>query len=199
MYSPLHTVTFIRDLMRQMFYEYGGPDLSWNEDPRKSKVMIGTINDNNTEERIQQFPRVLIQRGPTFLQSQFISNNLNNVTGGVGVSSGDKEIYRQDVNGSITILIEARNEGTCEEIGELLRRFLCWSKPFIETQFGFQAFGKQINLSQCDMDREDAEKFKININIPYIIEDKWQKTGDLVRLNHVFQRLMGNQDPTIVR
>lgn len=200
MYSPLHTVTFIRDLLRQMFYEYGGPRFAWDENPRNSKIMIETINNINTDSRVQQFPRVLIQRGPTFLQSQFLNNNLQRTEGGtIGVATGDTELYRQDVNGSINILVEARQEGTCEEVGEFLRRFLCWSKPFIETQFGFQAFGKQIQLSQCDMDREDTEKFKININIPYIIEDKWQKTGDLVRLNHVFQRLMGNPDQTIIR
>lgn len=195
MYSPLHVVTFMRDLLRQMFYEYGGPNFAWDADPRKSKIMVGTVNDNHTGERVQQFPRVLIQRGPSFVQSQFLNNNLKKTEGGMlGVAAGDKELYRQDVNGSINIIIEARNEGTCEEVGEFTRRFLCWSKPFIETQFGFQAFGKQVQISQCDMDTEDTEKFKININIPYIIEDQWQKTGELVRLNHVFQRLLGNPD-----
>lgn len=193
MYSPLYTVTFIRDLLRQMFFEYGGEDYTWSEDSRESKLMIETVNNTNSKARVQQFPRILIQRGPTFLQSQFINNNLQKTEGGtVGVAVGDTERYRQDVTGSLNILIEARNEGACEELGEFIRKFLCWSKPFIETRFGFQAFGKQIQLSQCDMDREDTEKFKININVPYIIEDTWQKTGNLVRLNHVFQRLMSD-------
>ena len=195
MYSPLYTVTFIRDLLRQMFFEYGGEDYTWSEDSRESKLMIETVNNTNSKARVQQFPRILIQRGPTFLQSQFINNNLQKTEGGtVGVAVGDTERYRQDVTGSLNILIEARNEGACEELGEFIRKFLCWSKPFIETRFGFQAFGKQIQLSQCDMDREDTEKFKININVPYIIEDTWQKNGNLVRLNHVFQRLMSDPD-----
>lgn len=176
-----------------MFFEYGGEDYTWSEDSRESKLMIETVNNTNSKARVQQFPRILIQRGPTFLQSQFINNNLQKTEGGtVGVAVGDTERYRQDVTGSLNILIEARNEGACEELGEFIRKFLCWSKPFIETRFGFQAFGKQIQLSQCDMDREDTEKFKININVPYIIEDTWQKTGNLVRLNHVFQRLMSD-------
>ena len=198
MYSPLHVVTFLRDLLRQMFYEYGGANFAWDEDPRKSKITIGTMNDNYSNERVQQFPRIIIQRGPSFIQSQFINNNLQKTQQGtIGVATGDTEIFRQDVNGSLNILIETRNEGTCEEVGEFTRRFLCWSKPFIETQFGFQAFGKQVQISQCDMDQEDTEKFKININIPYIIEDRWQKNGDLVRLNHVFQRLLDPSDPKI--
>ena len=190
MYSPLYLMTFIRDLLRGMFVEYGGDRYAWDEDPRKSKIMIGTMNDNHTDERVQQFPRILIQRGPLFVQSQFISNNLRDVSGGLGVPSGDSEFFRQDVNGSINILIETRNEGTCEELGDCLRRYICWCKPFIETTFGFQAFGKQVQISQCDMEQEDTEKFKISINIPYIVEDSWRKDSELVRLNHVFRKLI---------
>ena len=192
MYSPLYLMTFIRDLLRGMFTEYGGDKYSWNEDPRKSDITIGTMNDTHTDEIVQQFPRVLIQRGPLFIQSQFLNNNLRKVTGGVGVPSGDKEIFRQDVSGSINIIIETRNEGTCEELGDCLRKYICWCKPFIETTFGFQAFGKQIQISECDMSEEDTEKFKISINIPYIVEDTWSKEGELVRLNHVFRRLVSN-------
>ena len=122
------------------------------------------------------------------LQSQFIANSLESHKNG-GVAEGGTEHFRQDINGSINIIIEARNEGTCEEIGEFTRRFLCWSKPFIESTFGFQAFGKQIQIGACEMDMEEDEKFKININIPYIVEDRWMKSADLVRLNHIFNEM----------
>lgn len=200
MYNPLSVVTFIRDMLREMYLEYGGEDLAWSDDPRKSKIVIETANNIHSDSRAQQFPRILIQRGTTVLGSQFINNNFTSTKNNtVGIAAGDTEYYRQDINGSLNILIEARQEGTCEELGELTRRFICWSKPFIERRFGFQAFAKQMQLSQCDMDQEDNEKFKININIPYIIEDVWKMRGDLVRLNHVFQRLEGNPDPTIIR
>lgn len=187
-YSPLYVVTFLRDLFRKMYFEYGGEDFCWDEDPRKSKIMIGTVSDVNTTERIQQFPRILFQRGQSFCQSQFIANGLNTVHGG-GIKRGGTETYRQDINGSINIIIEARNEGTCEELGEFSRKFICWTKPFIETTFGFQAFGKSVQIGACEMDMEETEKFKININIPYIVEDRWQKSGDLVRLNHIFNEM----------
>lgn len=188
-YNPLFVTTFIRDLFRKMYFEYGGESYSWDEDPRKSKIMIGTVNDKHSTERIQMFPRILIQRGPSFCQSQFISNNLESVKDG-GVPKGGKEYHRQDITGSILITIEAVNEGSCEELGEYTRRFLCWCKPFIENTFGFQAFGKTIQIGACELEREDTEKFKININIPYIVEDRWEKSGDLVRLNHIFHEMI---------
>lgn len=194
MYSPLQVVSFIRDSLRALYFEYGGPNFNWDANPRVSKLTIGTVNDHHSDERIQQFPRILIQRGPSQLSSQFISNSLEQATG-LGVSSGGTEYYRQDIDGSISLIIEARQEGTCEELAEYTRRFICWSKPFIETQFGFQAFAKMISVSECMMDQEDVEKFKISINIPYIIEDRWQKTGDLTRLNHVFYKLVNEGLP----
>lgn len=187
-YSPLHVVSFIRDLLRKMYFEYGGEKYAWSDDPRKSKVAIGTVSDKNDGSKIQQLPRILIQRGPSSMGSQYIADNLESHIDG-GVPSGGVEIFRQDINGSINIIIEAVNEGTCEEVCEFSRKFLCWSKPFIETMFGFQAFGKQIMIGPCEMDMEDAEKFKININIPYIVEDRWIKSADLVRLDHIFREM----------
>ena len=194
-YNPLYVVTFIRDLFRSMYLEYGGEDFAWNKDPRLSKVAIGTVSDVNSDERIQQFPRILIQRGSSSCQSQFIANNLESSKDG-GVSAGGTEDYRQDITGSINIIIEAVNEGTCEEVCEFTRRFICWSKPFIESTFRFQAFAKVVQIGACEMDQEDSEKFKININIPYIIEDRWSKSGDLVRLNHIFSDMF-NTDTVI--
>lgn len=187
-YNPLFVVSFIRDLFRKMYREYGGTGYNWDEDPVKSNIMINTVSNEHSTERIQMFPRILIQRGPSMLQSQFISNNLESVKDG-GISKGGREYFRQDVTGSINIVIEARNEGACEELCEYTRRFLCWSKPFIETTFGFQAFGKTIQIGSCELEQEDDEKFKININIPYIVEDRWEKSGDLVRLNHIFHEM----------
>lgn len=188
-YNPLYVVTFIRDLLRKMYFEYGGDDFAWDVDPTKSKISIGTVSNKHSGERKQQFPRLLIQRGPSACQSQFISNNLESHVDG-GVKAGGTERFRQDINGSINIIIEARNEGTCEELGEFTRRFLCWSKPFIESTFKFQAFAKVVQIGACEIDQEDSEKFKININIPYIVEDRWVKSGELVRLNYIFREML---------
>lgn len=188
MYNSLHVVTFIRDLLREMFFEYGGDYHSWNSDERLSKIRIGTVNDHNQDGSIQQMPRIMVHRGPSNISSQFLNNNLEATWGG-GLPRGGHNSYRQDINGSIDLLIEATNEGTCEVLAEFTRKFLCWSKPFIESKFGFQAFGRQIMISTCDQDEEDIEKFKISISIPFIVEDRWKLEGNLTRLNHIFHKL----------
>lgn len=188
MYSSLYVVTFIRDLFREMFLEYGGEHYSWNSDERLSKIRIGTVNDHNDDDISQKLPRILIRRGSCSASAQFINNNFERETDG-GINRGGTNVYRQDVNGSIDIIVEATNEGTCEEIGEFLRRFLCWSRQHIESKFGFQAFGRQFIISPCDQDEEDIEKFKISISIPFIVEDRWVLEGHLTRLNHIFHKL----------
>ena len=104
-YNPLYVVTFIRDLFRRMYLEYGGIDYAWNEDPRLSKITIGTVSNVNSGERIQQFPRILIQRGPSLCSTQFIANNLEKRYNG-GIAEGGHDTHRTDITGSINIIIE---------------------------------------------------------------------------------------------
>lgn len=187
-YSPLFVVSFIRDLLRRTFGDVAGPDFAWSSDPKESKITIGTVSDVNQNSRVQAFPRILIQRGASMCRTQFIADNMERRVNG-GISQGGHDIHRQDVEGSINIIIEARNEGTCEEIGESVRRFFCWSKPLIEAMFQFQSFASVIQIGMCEMDLEDTEKFKISINIPYTVEDRWTRSADLDRLNYIFKEL----------
>tara|TARA_R110002074_G_scaffold204126_1_gene372323 strand:+ start:495 stop:1052 length:558 start_codon:yes stop_codon:yes gene_type:complete len=181
-------VTFIRDLFREMFQEYGGKYYSWNTDERLSNIRIGTVNDHNPSSLTQKLPRILVRRGSCSASNQFLNNGLEAEYNG-GINRGGNSSYRQDVSGTIDIIVEATNEGSCEELSEFLRKFICWTKPFIENRFGFQAFCKQFVISPCDQDVEDIEKFKISISIPFIVEDRWTVNGDLTRLNHIFQKL----------
>ena len=64
-----------------------------------------------------------------------------------------------------------------------------WSKPFIEEEFGFQRFAHQVSVSQCMPDRENKEKFKIQIAIPYIVEDRWFTQQVYIRLKAIFQEV----------
>lgn len=188
MYTPLHVVTFIRDALQAMFAEYGGENFAWNSDRKQSKIDIGTVNDLHKDSDRHKTARVLVQRGAAMTQTLSLSDNLNETING-GIARGGSRNHRQDIQGTINIIVEARQEGTCEEVAEFTRRFICWSKPYIEKQFGFQAFAKQLSVSECMMDREDTEKFKITINIPFIVEDHWQVSGDLIKINHIFNQL----------
>jgi hypothetical protein len=175
--------------MQRTFYEFAGSNYAWSSDPKESKITIGTVSDVNSKAHIQAFPRVLIQRGASMCRVQFIADSLDVRRDG-GPSKGGTDIHRQDVEGSINLIIEARNEGTCEEIAEFIRKFLVWSKPLIEKTFQFQSFGSIVQIGMCEMDLEDTEKFKISINVPYIVEDRWIRSTDLTRLNHIFRDLV---------
>lgn len=182
-FNPLSTATITRDILRRLFREFPPAEFKWDPDEKKSKIVIGTINDYNSRDGIQQLPRVLIQRGPVSQRPTSISDNLLTVQ---GEKSEKQTIRRQDIDGSIQIIIEASNEGTCELVGNFVRLFISWSKPFLEVDFGFQAFARELSLSECMPDREDKEKFKIVVTIPYRVEDGWMTESDAFRLKNIF-------------
>lgn len=182
-FNPLSTATITRDVLRRLFREFPPEEFRWDPDEKKSKIVIGTINDYHSRDGVQKLPRILVQRGPLSQQTNFVSDNLRDVTG----EKSDKVTHRrQDLNGSIQVIIEATNEGTCEVIGDFVRIFISWSKPFLELDFGFQAYARELTISECMPDREDKEKFKIVVTIPYRVEDGWTTESISFRLKNIF-------------
>lgn len=182
-FNPLSTATITRDVLRRLFREFAPDDLKWDPDEKKSKIVIGTANDYHSRDGVQQFPRILVQRGMVTQRMTSISENLREV---VGEKSEKQRIKRQDIDGSIQIIVEATNEGTCEVIGDFVRILISWSKPYLELDFGFQAYAREMQLSECMPDREDKEKFKIVVTIPYRVEDGWMTESDAFRLKNIF-------------
>ena len=184
-FNPLSVVTFTRDMLRKLFLEFS-EEFKWSEVSTESKIWIGTANDYNASEVLQKIPRVLIQRGPIMMNTSFISNNLEYVEG----TPNDRTKHRrQDLQGDLTLIVETVSEGACEVLAEQIRRFIIWSKPFIESEFGFQSFARHIQISPCMPDRENKEKFKIQIAIPFIIEDRWETKTVFIKLKAVFQEI----------
>ena len=50
-FTPLTTVSMFRDCLRVWFSQNGGPDFLWDEDPKQSKIWIGTANDPYSREK----------------------------------------------------------------------------------------------------------------------------------------------------
>jgi hypothetical protein len=171
-YSNYHIGGFILKLVKALF-----------ADMADMNVHVQMINDRN-EEKIQVMPRVMLQRGPYRSGTQFIGSGLQS-------NATADTIMRQDVNGMFMFLVEAREEGECEIISDYLRKFLSWSRPLIESKFGMQRFGSDIDISVCEMVGEDTEKFKITISVPYIVEDRWKVTDYSMRISHIFRKLEG--------
>lgn len=64
-----------------------------------------------------------------------------------------------------------------------------------EADFGFQRFGWDISISECDQSDEDKEKFKIQVQIPYIVEDRWNYTPDSILLKKIVGDVRVNMNP----
>jgi hypothetical protein len=181
-FTPLKVVSMFRDSLRVWFRQYGGPDFAWDPDPKKNQIWIGNVNDYNSNEANQKMPRILCQRGAVQQNVQFINNSEEVVE---GTQQQPIKKMRMDLNGSIQVIVEADNEGTCEALAEAVRRFVTRNRPMFEEEFGFQRFGWQIVVSECEGSTEDKEKFKIQVQMPYIVEDRWNYTPDAVLLKQI--------------
>lgn len=183
-YTPLMAVTMFRDSVRQWFLMYGG-DFAWSADVKLNKIVIASANDYNSNEATQKMPRILVQRGALQQQVQFINNSEESVKGPQQLPTKG---MRQDVNSSILVIVEADREGTCEVLAEGVRRLVVRNRPMFESEFGFLRFGHQIAISECEATTEDKEKFKIQVQIPYSVEDRWNYTPDTILL----KKILGN-------
>ena len=84
--------------------------------------------------------------------------------------------------GQAQILIEARNEGTCEKVLELTENFLAWSAPLIASTQGFKQFALPLSVSPCTPSREDLEIFQCSLGLPWIKESQFIVTTDGLNL-----------------
>lgn len=191
-FTPLTTVSMFRDCLRVWFSQNGGPDFLWDEDPKQSKIWIGTANDPYSREPNQKMPRILLKRGGVRQVVQFINNSEELVS---GTPQQPTKHSRMDISGSVMVIVEADQEGSCEALGEAIRRFITRNRPMFEGEFGFQRFGWDISISECDQSDEDKEKFKIQVQIPYIVEDRWNYTPDSILLKKIVGDVRVNMNP----
>ena len=117
-FTPLTTVSMFRDCLRVWFSQNGGPDFLWDEDPKQSKIWIGTANDPYSREPNQKMPRILLKRGGVRQVVQFINNSEELVS---GTPQQPTKHSRSDINGSVMVIVEADQEGSCEALGEAIR------------------------------------------------------------------------------
>lgn len=191
-FTPLTAVSMFRDSLRVWFAQNGGPDLTWDEDQKQSKIWIGTANDPYSREPNQKMPRILLKRGGVRQAVQFINNSEELIS---GTPQAPTKHSRMDIQGSVLVIIECDQEGTCEMLGEAIRRFVTRNRPMFEQDFGFQRFGWDISISECDQIDEDKEKFKIQVQIPYIVEDRWNYTPDSILLKKIVGDVRVNMNP----
>lgn len=180
-FSPAFLSALIVDPLRYLYASYAPQELSWSPDPLTSEIEIDTINNFN-KQVIQAKPRILISRGQYSINPTGLTDNLAYSPDSRTLKGLKDNTNFLLINGVSQILIEARNEGTCEKIVDITSHFLSWMTPLIADSQGFKLFGLPMNVSGCTPNREDTEIFQCTINIPWSKEEQWKVANDGVDL-----------------
>ena len=180
-FSPAFLTSLIVDPLRYLYTHYGPEELLWDADDKISTIEIDTINNFN-KVKIQAKPRILLSRGQYSINPTGLTDNMAQSPDSrtlLGLKDNTNFLL---VQGVCQIMIEARNEGTCEKIVDVTSHFLSWMTPLIADSQGFKMFGLPMNVSPCTPNREDTEIFQCTINIPWAKEELWKVTNDGIDL-----------------
>lgn len=181
-FSPAYLSALLVLPLRYLFENFAPEDLRWSDDPKISMLEIDTINNFN-KIAIQTKPRILISRGQYDVSPVGLTDNLAE---GVGVFAGKGRRQSKNmflIRGVAQILMEARNEGTCEKLVDLVQHYIAWTGPMIADVAGFKSSFVPMNISPCVPSREDTEIFTCTINLPWIKEEQFSvDSGDEIKV-----------------
>lgn len=185
-FSPILISSLIIKPLRYFFTNYAKDhDLIWTGDPSTSTILIGGENDFN-QIPLEKSPRVLVNRGSYQINKTGLTDNMSQAK---GVKANLGAMNRTNfvlINGVAEISIEARNEGTCELITDMVSHFILWARPLLCDTQGFKEFGMPMSVSDARPATENIEKFKTVIQIPYIMEENWTVDTDSLKLKGFF-------------
>jgi hypothetical protein len=181
-FSPAYLSALLVKPLRYFFENFAPEDLRWTNDPLTSMIEIDTINNFNKQD-IQTKPRILVSRGQYSIDPVGLTDNLAE---GVGVYASRglrKSTNMYFIRGVSQIMIESRNEGTCEKVLDLAQHYLAWSSPLIASTQGFKSLFLPMNISPCVPGKEDTEVFSCTMNLPWMKEEHWQvNSGDEIKV-----------------
>lgn len=166
----------IVDSLRAFFLEVGpSANLTWDPDPKKRILDIRDSYDQNSTG-VQDLPRIIVSRGPVTTDKSGINSNFAQETP-FTVRKGDKSLVRFGIySGSASIVIEAANKGSCEQIADMVTHFIVWTWPELCDTYGWKEFGMPFQIGECVASSEDPNitKYTIQILVPWMIEEAWQ-------------------------
>ena len=182
-FSPLLVTSSILEPLRYYFSTYGqSGGLVWDPDEKKRTLEISDIYDFN-KIAFQERPRLLVNRGSYSINKVGLSDNLAE-----GITLAEGRGLRKDTNmllytGTASLIIEARNKGTCELLTDMATHFIAWSRgPICDSQ-GFKNFGDTLSVSACEATQDqDDSTFQVTVQIPYIKEEHWVMRDDGILL-----------------
>lgn len=182
-FSPAFLSALIIEPLRYLYANYSPEELTWSPDEKTSMIEIDTINNFN-KKPIQAKPRILLGRGQYSINPTGLTDNLAQSPDSRTLLGLKKNTNFFLIQGVSQILIEARNEGTCEKLVDITTHFLSWMTPIISDYQGFKMFGLPMSVSSCTLGREDTEIFQCTINLPWAKEEMWKVENDGVDLKN---------------
>lgn len=186
-FSPLLIHKVVLEALRYFFGNINNEEYRWDPDPKKTSILIDTINNiTTTQDEVQKKPRILFTRGAYSLQKTSMTGDLAEAdsiraTRGLRVSK-----HMNVVSGSFSIIVEAYSEGTAEILADMVSTFLTWSSDHVCNMFRFKQFGYPMVVQECTLDEENKEKFKIVIGSSYTTETCWILNEDAIKLKGLF-------------
>ena len=184
-FSPFHLTRLVVEPLRYFFANYVGPEYQWDPDDRISKIDITSVNNFNLTA-IQINPRILVDRGTYEIVKTGVTDNLAFSKSLVENRGLTKRTNIVQIRGQMSIIIEARNEGSVEILTDMVSHFLVWTRPMICDSQGFNDFGLPMTVSNPSVAKEDIEKFTVTISFPYFAEEDWTTSNDAVTLRGYF-------------
>lgn len=190
-FSPVLLGSLIVEPLRYFFSQAPKTEngLYWDADEKISNMEIGTVNDFH-KIPLQKKPRILINRGNYVITKSGLTDNLTQAAGIVANKGAMDRKNMVWVNGNAQIIIEAAQEGTCELITDMVTHFIAGTRVILMNELNFSDFGLDLNVSSCEVDKEDTEKFKVTINVPYRFEDHWQMKMDAIKFKSIYITLV---------
>lgn len=172
-FNPLMVASCVRDTLRFLFGIAAPDRLKYNSDPKLSTLAINMAFDTHQDNEETRRPSIVVNRGGYRAGAIGMENSM--VEGYRDPNTGElkKRSYMNMVDGQLSIRITAYNLGTCEELAYLVTTFLCWSRPHICDSLGFKNIAAPVSASPVMMDREDKDKFIIEVSVPYTTEMIW--------------------------
>lgn len=177
--------------LRYFFSTYTSPDLfHWNEDEKKRNIDIGHANDF-FKVTLGEKPRILVDRGSFQVSKVGVTDNMAEQRRFKETNGLKDKINMMLYQGSAQVLVEARNMGTCEVLADMACHFISWARPEICDSQGFKEFALPMSVSPCQqVERENTEKFQVQVNLPWIKEEHWRVKDDGIAIKNSIIQLL---------
>jgi hypothetical protein len=202
-FSPLEHYYYLRNPLIYFFTNYPpgrNNNLRYDTDETKSQLLITSI-DNYYEIKANEKPRVLIDRGAYATQTLGIDNSMLNSAGPYENLGNNDASYMILYTGTSSIKIQARNQGTCDLLADIVSHFYLWTAPLLAGSNGYKTFG-QPGISVSSLMPTDTSQagdgpttFEVVISIPWSKEELYVYSQDGVIMKNCFLSVNGTQQP----